>query len=601
MGAASLQAASLYDDLSPEQKRVWERLLHFRGGSSLIDEENFFVSSQGMHSPASELESFIELAKSNDKKFGRFKLPIACSYPARIQFLMEAKLLDKAPDPGTCIPWNKWKKEIAPEAVSIIFSTAYPNNPGSMFGHTFLRFHKKDQVNDLLDYGANFSALVDPSDWGPVYAIKGMFGGYPGFFDLSPYYIKVNEYNQTENRDLIEYELNLSAQEVHFMLAHLWELYNGAYFDYYFTWENCSFHLSELISLVRELPTPRRWFYLPADLIWAIDETPKLIRKIVQRPSLKKKTLKRIEYLDDKQWDRVKEVKEGAQLSTLGASVKEWDALIEWLNFENYEYKGLVSDQQKELLYLALKQRATLKKKSMQLPAANLKNRPELGHKAQRIGLGIKDIEAEQFLQLEYRSGFHDLLAKDLGFDAYSEFQFLKGSILYRFKEKDVVLEDFSLVEITSLAPWSKISRSLSWKVGAKIENQREQLNCIFCHRARTFAKLGLSMGDRQFIAAIFAGGAFDYSTHLKNNFEINANIEAFAGYAFEHAKVMLGFDAYFNVDDFSHDYYQQYFFRTNFFLSRNHELRLEASNFYHGDQFKRGTQSLLAQWGFYF
>ena len=213
----------------------------------------------------------------------------------------------------------------------------------------------------------------------------------------------------------------------------------------------------------------------------------------------------------------------------------------------------------------------------------------------------LKMMEGEEFLQLEYRSGFHDLLANDLGFDAYSEFQFLKGSVLYRFKEKDVVLEDFSLVEITSLAPWSKISKSLSWKVGAKIENQREQLDCIFCHRARTFGKLGLSMGDREFITAIFAGGAFDYSTHLKNNFEINANIEAFVGYAFEHAKVILGFDAYFNVDDFSHDYYQQYFVRTNFFLSRNHELRLEALNFYHGDQFKRGTQSLLAQWGYYF
>ncbi len=601
MGAASLQAASLFDELSLEEKRVWQRLLHFRGGDSLIDETTFFTSPEGIENAAKELEAFVTAVKENKTKHGRFNLPIACAFPARVEFLLKSGLIQEAPDQGKCIPWKKWQKEIAPDAISIIFSTSYPNNPGSMFGHTFLRFHKKGQVNDLLDYGANFSALVDPTDWGPVYALKGMFGGYPGFFDLSPYYEKVNEYNHSENRDLIEYELNLTSEEVRFILAHLWELYNGAFFDYYFVSENCSFHLADLISLVHELPVPRRWFYLPADLIWVLNEKPELVRSIVQRPSLKKKTLERVEVLNEDQLERVKKVKNGERLDTLGASIDEWDALIEWLNFEKYEFKGNVSEQQKELLYLALKKRATLKRKSNDLPEPNLLNRPELGHKAQRFSLGIGQLEDEEYLRLEYRSGFHDLMAFDLGFDPWSEFQFLKGSLLYLKDRQKIKADNLSLVEIVSLDPWTKISRTLSWKVGAKLDRMNEYESCRLCKRTRVFGKLGISLGNRGYIFALFGGGAINYSAHLRDHFQVSTNVEMFGAYAFEKGKIMLGIDSFFNVDGLMDDYYQKVYFKSNLFLSRNQEIRFEASKFFQGNHFDDVTHNVSLEWGIYF
>tara|TARA_Y100000768_G_scaffold377875_1_gene351619 strand:+ start:408 stop:2291 length:1884 start_codon:yes stop_codon:yes gene_type:complete len=610
--AASLQAASFFSDhpsesayeerLTSEQKRVWNRLLHMRGGHSQIDETKFFISDEGISSPAQELEAFIKEVKLNQRKWGRFKLPIACAYPARIKFLLDAKLIKKAPEDGDCLPWKKWQEEISPEALSIIFSTAYPNNPGSMFGHTFLRFHKKAQVNDLLDYGANFSALVDPTDWGPVYALKGMFGGYPGFFDLSPYYIKVNEYNHNENRDLIEYELNLSEDEVSFILAHLWELYNGTYFDYYFTWENCSYHLAELISVVKEMEAPHRWYYLPADLIWAITKKTGFVRRVVQRKSLKKKTLERINQLDEDSFKEVEKVKEGAHLSSLGASVKKWDALIEWLNFEKYEYKGNVSTEQKDLLYLSLKKRATLKKKSEPLSKPELLNRPELGHKASRLGLGVGKNNDKEFIRVEYRSGFHDLLANDLGFDPYSEFQFLKGSLLYMIDDKKLKAEDFTLVSITSLDPWTKISKSLSWKVGAKIETMNERRNCFLCHRVRTYGKLGLSAGSRNYILALFGGGALDYSNHFsKDKLEAYGNIEAFAGYSFSMAKLIFGFDHYFNLERSDKDIYNEIFGNLNIFIGQDQELRLKNSHFLYGKSFKEENHKFSLEWGYYF
>lgn len=49
-------------------------------------------------------------------------------------------------------------------------------------------------------------------------------------------------------------------------------LYQGASFDYFFTYENCSFHLSDFINVALEEPldVPSRWYYLPADLIHAL-------------------------------------------------------------------------------------------------------------------------------------------------------------------------------------------------------------------------------------------------------------------------------------------------------------------------------------------
>jgi len=63
-----------------------------------------------------------------------------------------------------------------------------------------------------------------------------------------PYYLKVREYNDMENRDVWEYELDLSHDTIDRVLMHVWEL-GPIYFDYYFFDENCSYYLLELWKL----------------------------------------------------------------------------------------------------------------------------------------------------------------------------------------------------------------------------------------------------------------------------------------------------------------------------------------------------------------
>jgi hypothetical protein len=84
-----------------------------------------------------------------------------------------------------------------------------------MYGHTLLRIDARDQDERtrLLAYAINFAADTDEKN-GLVFAVKGLLGGYPGTFSVLPYYLKVREYGDLENRDLWEYELDLSPPEV---------------------------------------------------------------------------------------------------------------------------------------------------------------------------------------------------------------------------------------------------------------------------------------------------------------------------------------------------------------------------------------------------
>ena len=50
---------------------------------------------------------------------------------------------------------------------------------------------------------------------------------------MLPYYEKIKEYSNLENRDIWEYSLEFTPDEVERMLLHLWEL-KDIYTDYYF-------------------------------------------------------------------------------------------------------------------------------------------------------------------------------------------------------------------------------------------------------------------------------------------------------------------------------------------------------------------------------
>ena len=171
-----------------------------------------------------------------------------------------------------------------PRSAVLIFPGSYLNSPASLFGHTLLGiegpYHSK-----LLAYAVNYSALTDESN-GIAFALKGIFGLYPGYYSLLPYYEKTKEYGDLERRDIWEYALNLSPEETARMAPHIWEL-RGIYSDYYFFDENCSYNLLFLLEAARpslRLAEQTRPWVIPVDTVRLVQESG-LVRKMHYRPS----------------------------------------------------------------------------------------------------------------------------------------------------------------------------------------------------------------------------------------------------------------------------------------------------------------------------
>ena len=170
----------------------------------------------------------------------------------------------------------------------MIFPAAYLNNPASMYGHTLLRIDAKDQdeTTRLLAYSINYTANTDERG-GVAFTIKALIGRYPGTFSSMPYYLKVREYTDLENRDIWEYELNLTPEEIDRLLMHAWEL-GPVYFDYYFFDENCAYHLLGLLEAARpdlNLTEGFRWWAIPSDTVREVVKQKGLVKKTLYRPS----------------------------------------------------------------------------------------------------------------------------------------------------------------------------------------------------------------------------------------------------------------------------------------------------------------------------
>src|SRR5262249_13315921 len=151
-----------------------------------------------------------------------------CRFPARYAWL-SSRLGFEAP--RRCPRFEEWREAISAEGVTLVFADSFLNNPASMYGHTFLRLKRRaaGAGEDLLDYTINFAGTPD-TDNGVLYAVRGIYGAFPGKYSTMPYYMKVQEYNNLESRDLWEYELNFSSAQVEQLLRHAWEM-GSTYFD----------------------------------------------------------------------------------------------------------------------------------------------------------------------------------------------------------------------------------------------------------------------------------------------------------------------------------------------------------------------------------
>ena len=513
----------------------WLNLIRYQDGKSLVVNKDWFLAKDGRTNPLAELKATLELYKNAKKS--------DCRFPARALYLQKHGLLKKQ-NYNHCEKFQYFQKKIKLDKVHVVFASFYINNPSSAFGHTLFKIEGKDQKNDLLQYGVNFAANLTTAN--PVlYAIMGLSGGFEGAFSLLPYYIKIREYNNSESRDLWEYEVNLNAFQKELFLNHLWEM-DHARFDYYYLTENCSYHILAFLDAINpewNLVERLHYFVMPVETLKVLTQTPGLLKNTVERPG-------QFKLLKARQADLPKELQNQAEnfleldldqrkayLSRLSElhQKKFLDYLIDYFDFKNqndliFEKNPKLAMQKLKLLGL----RAKVKGNSS-LPKMPKGESPHLVHPEQKITLHYEDNNIDQkALVLEYRRSFHNLLDPQIYAPRWGvlEMGTIAIGVQEEKKKKKVYLKDTKVFQVaahpTSLLSPIGLAWSASLGMGDRKETTAREVSPYFTFSA------GPAFQNKWFLSKLIIESSASYDNKSYNNhalleasplFQINLNL----------------------------------------------------------------------------
>lgn len=453
----------------------WKILLRYEEGSrqrpvSLVRQPAYFQHPDGARNPEAELRANIHALYTDSAELG--DRAFACRFPARAHWL-RSRLPIAGSDlsPTDCQALDTWVKGVNPQQATLIFAADYMNNPSSMFGHTLLRIDAPDQNEEtrLLAYAINYAAQTDNAN-SLSFAWKGVTGGYPGAFSILPYYQKVKEYNDFENRDLWEYRLNLSPDEVRRMLWHLWEL-KGVMFPYYFFSSNCSYQLLGLIEAARPGLSMRRDFPVyaaPTDTLRRVLDESGMLKEVVYRPA--SGTL-----LDSHARANARAVNQAAitladnpaaslqHLDTAGQA-RALEMGYDWLYYRFLAHKADPDSTPARLRQLLIR-RSTYSEPDNRRAPPRPATDPANGHRTMMWQLAGGYGAGQGFLALDYRPAYHDLLDPPGGYRDGAAIDFLHGQLQYRLEDQELALSRLTLVHIDSMAASNDFLQPKSWNL----------------------------------------------------------------------------------------------------------------------------------------
>jgi hypothetical protein len=519
-------------------EREWHLLLHYRknvfgGFTSEQDDPGFFMSPDGKTDPQAELDATLKQFFS-EELVGRSKQPAQCAFIARYHWLRERLQFDDSRLPKmACERFDRWFNDFQAQSITLIFPSAYLNNPASMFGHTFLRVDQKGQTEQtrILAYTINFAAYVPP-DAGIAYPILGIFGGYSGYFSTYPYYVKVQEYRDIENRDIWEYRLNFSEDQVKRLLMHSWEFGNAS-FDYFFFKENCSYHLLALLDYADPTLHLTDEFVLwtvPADTVRLIASKPGLVSNIAYRPSRSNVIRRKRESLtfhERAQADRIAQdvgVVSSPEFAQLSLERKAFllDLASDYLRYR-IETTDSPPQDLKERNRAVLTARSQLRIPSEPFPVVPFAEQPELGHKTSRASVGTGWRNNDTFEELTVRAGYHDLLDPEIGYTPDAQIELASISLRHYNRIDQTRIERATLANVVSLSPMDSLFHAPSWKINVGMNTIRFG-SCQLCSNGVVNGGIGAAVEShwlKREVFFAFAEAEADYSHAYEENHRV--------------------------------------------------------------------------------
>ncbi|WP_372830099.1 DUF4105 domain-containing protein [Psychrobacter maritimus] len=462
------------------QHITWRRLLYFfdnqknligkKKDSSIVDDAAFFLSKNGQHDSAAELDALLvaladEMATTPDNSTANNKLSnratknsgqnsVLCRFPARVQWLTDTLNIDKSGLQVDCPELNDWMQKLAPEQLSIMFAQEYLDNPISAFAHTLLRIDSKASVADPSQIhhavALNYTVGGDATDSFLVYAIKSMTGGYDNLIEIDPYPEKLAKYLQEDERDAWTYQLALTPAEVQQIMLHVWET-KDLKLPYYFTTDNCASEILRLIDVVRpqqHLLSRLPYAVIPSDVVQLLNSEG-LLASTNYTPA--DSTLRQ------------------AQLN----KVKEQREQLGYHNSAKQTLNEIKSAQLNPISSISDNGQTLLPRR-----VAVADNNPIDRHPLQLGFIGLGQRGDNNYIDLGVRAGYHDTLDRPSGFPQFFDLEGAAATLRLYDTDNDkahqpssVVLQNVTLVRGRSFNPVNSAKKGKTW--GASIEATR--------------------------------------------------------------------------------------------------------------------------------
>ena len=471
---ASWRAQAKTENLT--QHITWRRLLYFfddqknlmgkKKDSSIVDDAAFFLSKNGQHDSAAELDALLvaladEMATTPDNSTASNRATknsgqnsVLCRFPARVQWLTDTLNIDKSGLQVDCPELNDWMQKLAPEQLSIMFAQEYLDNPISAFAHTLLRIDSKASVADPSQIhhavALNYTVGGDSSDNFLVYAIKSMSGGYDNLIEIDPYPEKLAKYLQEDERDAWTYQLDLTPAEVQQIMLHVWET-KDLKLPYYFTTDNCASEILRLIDVIRpqqHLLSRLPYAVIPSDVVQLLN-SENLLASTNYTPA--DSTLRQA------QLNKVKEQRE-----QLGYHNNAKQTLNEIKSAQLNQTSSIAADGQTLL--------------PRRIAVAD--NNPIDRHPLQLGFIGLGQRGDNNYIDLGVRAGYHDTLDRPSGFPQFFDLEGAAATLRLYDTDNDkanqprsVVLQNVTLVRGRSFNPVNSAKKGKTW--GASIEANR--------------------------------------------------------------------------------------------------------------------------------
>ena len=522
--------------------KEWLALIHYQPSvffkyTATIGSPDFYLSDKGKHNPKAELEATIELFENSgdDEK--------KCLFPARYLFLKKNNLVQK-PFPK-CAEYEKFTDDLRPSGVTLLFTDAYMNNSSSLFGHTLFRIDTSRKGTQLLAHGVNYGAFTRGFEDSPLYAIYGLLGFFEGGLTTKPYYDIINTYNNIENRDIWEYNLDLSEDELDFFVAHIWEI-GHTMTPYYFFSRNCSYMLMEILDAVKpqlRLADMFKGYTIPLDTIKAVNQKG-AVKSVNYRPSRANKIKHRLKQMNKAQYKAFLDLKNDNKDSFENLKDEEKaDVLETAYQYVQYQYvkKKLDLKTYRQKSFALLKER-NQNKAGQTFDDLKEGQNPVFSHNSGQIALGVGLEDGNGFEEFVLRPAYHSLTDNPQGYLKGAAINFLETHVRHLQKGDKYVLDKLHVLELVSLSPIDRVFKAKSYRLNVDVARDVNLKD----DKRGYISKAELALGGTYALTDnfwIYALGALDgaYGGFIKDNAYIG--ISPVFGALYAGRKVSFNFE----------------------------------------------------------